>query len=269
MLDFDDIIKTYFDNDNIGHAYLLKISDFNMIIKIVKIILAKKETIDNIDDLITEGIYPDLKIIEPDGQWIKKEQILNLKEEFKTKSSYNNKRIYVIKNAENLNKSSGNTLLKFLEEPDEDIIALLVTENKNKVLDTIVSRCEFINLSYNYNDNNGDYNDAVEFINNIETKKKLASIEVLEKFSKYEDRSTLQFFLKKVIELYDQIMLNMLKINSDDKTEKMFDKVIKNNKIIDIKKRINGLIFIIDSLEYNINLKLLVDKLMISMFGVE
>lgn len=269
MIDFDDVIKKYFDTDNVGHAYLLKTSDYNMIMKIVKIILSKKETINNIDNLIAEGIYPDLKVIEPDGQWIKKEQILNLKEKFKTKSQYNNKRIYIIRNAENLNKSSGNTLLKFLEEPDDDIIALLITENKNKVLDTIVSRCEFINLSYNYNDNNGDYNDAVEFINNIETKKKLASIDVLELFSKYEDRNDLQLFLKDILELYDKIMLNMLKINCDDKIEKTFDKIIKNNKIVDIKKRIKGLILIIDSLEYNINLKLLVDKLMISMFGVE
>lgn len=269
MIDFDDVIKKYFDTDNVGHAYLLKTSDYNMIMKIVKIILSKKETINNIDNLIAEGIYPDLKVIEPDGQWIKKEQILNLKEKFKTKSQYNNKRIYIIRNAENLNKSSGNTLLKFLEEPDDDIIALLITENKNKVLDTIVSRCEFINLSYNYNDNNGDYNDAVEFINNIETKKKLASIDVLELFSKYEDRNDLQLFLKDILELYDKIMLNMLKINRDDKIEKTFDKIIKNNKIVDIKKRIKGLILIIDSLEYNINLKLLVDKLMISMFGVE
>lgn len=269
MLDFDNIIKTYFSNDNIGHAYLLKTSDFNIIIKIVKIILSKKEVVDNIDTLIMEGIYPDFKIIEPEGQWIKKEQILNLKEEFKAKSSYNNKRIYVIKNAENLNKSSGNTLLKFLEEPDEDIIALLITENKNKVMDTIVSRCEFINLNYNYNEDDNDYNDAIEFIHNIETKKMLASIEILEKFSEYEDKIELQSFLKKVIKLYERIMLNILTVDNDDEIQKTFDKIIKNNKIIDIKRRINGLIFIIDSLDFNINLKLLVDKLMISMFGVE
>lgn len=269
MIDFDDVIKKYFDTDNVGHAYLLKTSDYNMVMKIVKIILSKKETINNIDNLIAEGIYPDLKIIEPDGQWIKKEQILNLKEEFKTKSQYNNKRIYIIRNAENLNKSSGNTLLKFLEEPDDDIIALLITENKNKVLDTIVSRCEFLNLSSSSNDINYDYSDAIEFITNIENKKLVASIDVLELFSKYEDRSNLQLFLKDILELYDKIMLNMLKINNDDKIEKTFDKIIKNNKIVDIKKRIKGLILIIDSLEYNINLKLLVDKLMISMFGVE
>ena len=216
-----------------------------------------------------EGIYPDFKIIEPEGQWIKKEQILNLKEEFKAKSSYNNKRIYVIKNAENLNKSSGNTLLKFLDEPDEDIIALLITENKNKVMDTIVSRCEFINLSYNYNEDDNDYNDAIEFIHNIETKKMLASIEILEKFSEYEDKIELQSFLKKVIKLYERIMLNILTVDNDDEIQKTFDKIIKNNKIMEIKRRINGLIFIIDSLDFNINLKLLVDKLMISMFGVE
>ena len=68
---------------------------------------------------------------------IQKEQVTNLKNEFKIKSAFNNKRIYIIKNAENLNKSSANTMLKFLEEPEDNIIALLITNNKTKVLETI------------------------------------------------------------------------------------------------------------------------------------
>ena len=71
--------------------------------------------------LIDNGNYPDLKIIEPDGNVIKKVQLLSLQEQFKNKSFLNNKMIYVIKEAEKLNDSSGNTILKFLEEPEEDI----------------------------------------------------------------------------------------------------------------------------------------------------
>ena len=58
-----------------------------------------------------------MEIIKTEAQSIKKEEILQLKEKFKTKSVYNSKRIYIIEEAEKLNSSSANTLLKFLEEP--------------------------------------------------------------------------------------------------------------------------------------------------------
>ena len=60
----------------------------------------------------------------------------------------------------------------------------------------------------------------------------------------------------------------MLNYKIDGYNEKI-DKIIKNNTIIEIRKRISGLIFIVDLLEFNINIKLLVDKLVISMFGVD
>ena len=45
-------------------------------------------------------------------------------------------------------------MLKFLEEPNEDIIAILLTTNRYKIIDTILSRCQIISLkddSYNIN----------------------------------------------------------------------------------------------------------------------
>ena len=37
--------------------------------------------------------------------------------------------------------------MKFLEEPEENIVAILVTENKFQLLDTIISRCQLITLN--------------------------------------------------------------------------------------------------------------------------
>lgn len=271
MIAVDDIIEKYFNFKKIGHAYLLKTSDYQKVMSIAKDILIKSNPNEtNIENLITEGIYSDLIIIEPDGQWIKKEQILKLKENFKTKSSYNGKQVYIIKNAENLNKSSGNTLLKFLEEPEENIIALLVTENKNKVLETIVSRCQYIALDSNLREEIIDTQEIFEIIDVIESKKQKSSIDVLNVLEKFEDKSDIKEFLINIINIYDKIMLKMLKANNDKiENEEIIDKIIKNNTIEDVKKRINGLILIIDSLEYNVNIKLLVDKLIISMFGVD
>ena len=57
-----------------------------------------------------------------------------------------NKLIYIIDPAEKLNPASANTILKFLEEPPEGIVAILITENKYNVLETIVSRCQCLSL---------------------------------------------------------------------------------------------------------------------------
>lgn len=271
MIAVEDVIDKYFKLETIGHAYLLKTNDCQKAISIAKDILIKSNPNEpNIENLIDQGIYPDFKIIEPDGQWIKKEQISSLKDSFKTKSSYNGKQVYIIKNAENLNKSSGNTLLKFLEEPEENIIALLVTENKTKVLETLVSRCQYIVLDSNSENENIDIKQAIDIIDIIETKKQSSSLDVLNFLEQLDDKNDIKEFLMNVIAIYDKIMLRMLNIDVDESEYKeLFDKITKNNTIEDIKRRINGLILIIDSLEYNINLKLLVDKLIISMFGVD
>ena len=48
-----------------------------------------------------------------------------------------------------MNLQASNSILKFLEEPVDNIIAILVTNNINKVLTTIVSRCQVISLNKN------------------------------------------------------------------------------------------------------------------------
>jgi len=173
-------------------------------------------------------------------------------------------------NAENLNKSSGNTLLKFLEEPEENIIALLITKNKTKVLETIVSRCQYIVLDSNIKDCEQDESEIIEIIDMLETKRQNSSFELYNYIEEKSDKKAIKDFFINMINIYDKIILKMINTNvgSFDYLE-LFDKITKNNTIEDIKKRITGLILIIDSLEYNVNLKLLVDKLMISMFGVD
>ena len=53
----------------------------------------------------------------------------------------NDSRIILIDNAEYLNQSSGNALLKVIEEPNEKLIFILVHDISCKLLDTIKSRC--------------------------------------------------------------------------------------------------------------------------------
>ncbi|WJE54878.1 hypothetical protein QRE66_12075 [Bacillus cereus] len=56
------------------------------------------------------------------------------------------KKIYVIEGVDMLTISAANSLLKFLEETDGNITAILITEKIQKVLSTIQSRCQILNF---------------------------------------------------------------------------------------------------------------------------
>ena len=270
MVVLDDIINKYFNKENTRHAYLLETSDCNKVLSIAKrILLDFNAEVENLEILLNNGTYSDLKLIEPDGQWIKKEQVSKLKNEFKNKSSFNNKQIYIIKNAENLNKAAANTMLKFLEEPEENIIALLVTSNKTKVLETIVSRCQYIILDSNKEQQNYYGQESINLYNILENKKQVAGADLMKILESYDDRNEIKALFNDVILIYEQILLKKMNVDIDIEYDKLFDKTLKSNTIDDIRRRINGLILIVDSLEYNVNLKLLMDKLVISMFGVD
>lgn len=103
---------------------------------------------------IDEGNFTELKIIEPDGLWIKKDQIDQLQKEFSTKSVESTKKVYIIHDADKMNASAANSILKFLEEPEENIIAILLTDNIYQLLNTIVSRCQIIPLNENLQEEN-------------------------------------------------------------------------------------------------------------------
>ncbi|SFG37549.1 DNA polymerase III, delta prime subunit [Halobacillus alkaliphilus] len=93
---------------------------------------------------IDSGNHPDLHWIEPDGQSIKKEQILHLQKEFTYTGLESNRKVYIIVDADRMTTNASNRLLKFLEEPSQQTTAMLLTESGQTMLDTIRSRCQLL-----------------------------------------------------------------------------------------------------------------------------
>ena len=120
-------------------------------------------------NLLENKSYPDLLEIKPENNVIKKEQLLEMMEKFSNKSVYGTYQIYVIHHAEMLNLSSANTILKFLEEPENNIIAVLLSTHRYKVLPTILSRCTVMTLKQEKS-NMIDVNDnqiLIKLLNNL------------------------------------------------------------------------------------------------------
>lgn len=88
--------------------------------------------------------HPGLTWIDPDGASVKMEQIRDLQKEFGFKASGDQKKIYVIRQADRMTVQAANSLLKFLEEPAADVMAVLITENGQALLPTIQSRAQLI-----------------------------------------------------------------------------------------------------------------------------
>lgn len=96
---------------------------------------------------IDSGNHPDVHLIEPDGQSIKIEQIRNLQKEFSYLGLESKAKAYILVHADRMTNQAANSLLKFLEEPGQRTIAILLTENPQQLLDTIISRCQVLTFA--------------------------------------------------------------------------------------------------------------------------
>ena len=100
--------------------------------------------------LIQNGSNPNFNLIDilPDKKSIDIEQIRDLIKNI-NKSSFNQKpRFILIDNTENLNINSVNALLKNLEEPNNNIFFILIS-NQKKIFPTLKSRCLQFKISLN------------------------------------------------------------------------------------------------------------------------
>ena len=84
---------------------------------------------------------PDFKIIKPDGNSIKIEQIREIQDKIAEKPIISNKKAYIIDDADKMTQEAQNCLLKTLEEPPEYAIIILIGSNETAFLSTIKSRC--------------------------------------------------------------------------------------------------------------------------------
>ena len=93
---------------------------------------------------IDGGNHPDVRLIEPDGQYIKIDQIRALQKDAGYKPFEGTRKVYIIDHAEVMRPEAANALLKTLEEPSTDCMIILVTANVYALLPTVISRCQFV-----------------------------------------------------------------------------------------------------------------------------
>ena len=182
--------------------------------------------------------------------------MIDLQKDYSNKSLLDGKRIYVVKEADKLNPASANTILKFLEEPEEDIIAILLTQNRYKILETILSRCQILTIKENsmpiIEDDLYDLLKCVINPNDFYIKYSSIVNDII------QDKD----IAKEKLEKIENIIIRYLENKYNNK--EIDEKLIKLFKDIDSNKLLNILKIIEDEikrLEFNVNYKLWLDAL--------
>ncbi|MBE9504068.1 MAG: DNA polymerase III subunit delta' [Proteobacteria bacterium] len=91
---------------------------------------------------IEAGKHPDVILLEPDGKYIKIEQVRDLQKKLGFKPFEGNKTVCIIDGVDKMNIAAANSLLKTLEEPPLATHLILLAENLRLVIPTIISRCQ-------------------------------------------------------------------------------------------------------------------------------
>ncbi|MFH1744847.1 MAG: AAA family ATPase [bacterium] len=94
------------------------------------------------------GLHGDFHLIkkEEDKKNISISQIRELINKLSVSSFSGGAKIAIIKDAESMNTEAANALLKTLEEPRKNVVIILLSNDQDSLLPTIVSRCQVLNF---------------------------------------------------------------------------------------------------------------------------
>jgi len=249
---------------------------------------------------IEKLINPNIFIVSPDGETIKKEQVELLEHEFNLASDY--KRVFIIKDIDKATAAASNSLLKFLESLSDNTYGVLLTNNINAVLPTIKSRA--INLHFTPKSKNtiseelikrgidedlsraisiltNNTSEALEMSNDILLQQLVNAVKQLGVDIEDEEKNIALSFLencsilKQVEKKYHQYFLDLLIHIQNDKVKKLLcinDGIVFEDTLemctINLSRKIQVKIVEIllnykEKIKYNINLDLMYTSMMI------
>jgi DNA polymerase-3 subunit delta' len=166
--------KKIIQNNKLTHLYLFESQNNNITMSFVLDLVyefLKDDTLTyNLQYLIKNFSYPNFYYLDSKkDSIITKEQVSEMQKYFHQTSLLQKKKVFIINKTENLSYKAANSLLYFLENPiNDNILGILLTQNHNLLLSTIISRSQFFNLDFFFNLENKKNNFLFE-----EKKKKL------------------------------------------------------------------------------------------------
>ncbi|AKP66956.1 DNA polymerase III subunit delta' [Companilactobacillus ginsenosidimutans] len=155
--------KKIIQSNMLSHAYLID-SSSSHVRNQVAIWLAQTQFCENLQDGMPDetcqrcrnialGDNPDVLQITTDKQSIGVDDIKYFKKEANMTATQGNRRVLIINEAEKMTSAASNNLLKTIEEPEGNLMIILLCNSSKQVLPTIQSRVQIFHLS---NQSNSD-----------------------------------------------------------------------------------------------------------------
>lgn len=257
-----DLVKKYNENQ-LSHVFLIETNDkvaaLQDIKELIKVMNCSDEfnencTKCNLCHLIATEQLPSLEIIFPEGQAIKKGQMEELKQKFSSIPYLSKYNTYIINDAEKFNASSANTMLKFIEEPEKNIVGFLITNNRENVISTIKSRCEIVKVFYEKE--NQKITEKIQklsenYLYKIEVEKQQTIVYNKIVLDEKLEREEMIIFFKALFSIYYNLYQGK---SIPEKLDKM--KQISSPALIHRLQLVSGML---ERLSYNVNINLLLD----------
>jgi len=145
-----EMLQNALRNGRIARAYLFA-GSVNLGKEFVAITFAKalnclEAETDSCDKCIScrkidDNNHPDVRVIRPDGAWMKIDQIRDLQKQISFRPMEGRYKVYILTDVERMTLQAANSFLKTLEEPPGSSVLILLTANYSGLLTTIQSRC--------------------------------------------------------------------------------------------------------------------------------
>lgn len=266
------IIRQFDENVN-SHIFLFETNDIGRAYDDVKKIIENVLKADNsIVNQIESENYIEAITIRPIEQFIVKEQISDLQNRLKTKPVLSDYLFYTILECDKMSENLANKMLKTIEEPCDNVIGFLITENSSLILPTIKSRAQIENLIY---DEGTVDEEETEIVHNV-VKKIIDLLEnsTLLDFNIYK----MQKDVKETLKSNSRMVANLLKDYYNSACNLNLNKSLDENTIAFIRKNNSPGVILkiaeylnekIDKLIFNMNSDLMFEKFFIELKEVK
>lgn len=166
----------------------------------------------------------DLLVIEPEKNSITIDKIRDISKFVSTKPFESNDKVVLIKQADLMRTEASNALLKNLEEPKPFVYFILLTDNKNKLLKTIISRCQVINYLSERENEEFDYSQILDILDKSMGQNLLTMLDSKEYLSNFQKETDVLFDF--LMEFYSSF-LKFVKTKDGSSLNKDFVKLYK------------------------------------------
>lgn len=174
-------LQAIIDNQRLVHTYMIESDAIETArrvgIEFATMILGKDN---HTKTLIQNGNHPDYYYLRTDELTIKKDDVQEVVRLMNQKPIHSEYKVYIIESFEKLTIQAENSILKFLEEPPEKTVALLLTTDKSSILPTIHSRAQHMFFKGTYEDRSGALEELTDSLKTVVNLLNLDTNQVLE-----------------------------------------------------------------------------------------